>query len=98
MSDMSDAQHDAEAHTKTLVDDIKALREDLARMANIVEELVRRRANDAAEEVTRQAERAWDDAGKFADDASRAVEANPLGAVGGAFGLGLLLGLLFGRR
>ncbi|MDE2463389.1 MAG: hypothetical protein KGO02_06720 [Alphaproteobacteria bacterium] len=95
---MSDVQRDAEARVRGIADEIKNLREDLARMGSIVEELVRRRANDAVDEVTRRAEKAWEDAGRMSDEAAKVLEANPVATIGGAFGLGILVGLLFGRR
>jgi ElaB/YqjD/DUF883 family membrane-anchored ribosome-binding protein len=98
MSDMSEVQRDAEARVRKIADEMKTLRDDLARMGSIVEELVRRRANDAVDEVTRRAEKALEDAGRLSDEAAKVIEANPLTTVGGAFGLGVLIGLLFGRR
>jgi ElaB/YqjD/DUF883 family membrane-anchored ribosome-binding protein len=83
---------------KALLGEIKTLREDFARMGGVVEDLVRHRAGKAADEVGRRAERAWDGVNTAAEGASRAMEDNPLAAVGGAFGLGLLIGMLFSRR
>lgn len=82
-----------------LLAEIKHLREDFTRMGTIVEDLVRNRTNAAADEVGRRAERAWDDVSKTADNAARTLEQNPMATLGGAFGLGLLFGILFsGRR
>ena len=81
-----------------LLGEIKHLREDFARMGTVVEDLVRNRANAAKDEVGRRAERAWEDVGKKAENAAHAMEQNPVATVGGAFGLGLLIGMLFSRR
>lgn len=98
MSNMSGVEKSAEAHLKGVAEEIKQLREDIARMGGIVEDLVRRRANEAVDEVTRRAERAWEDAGRLTEDAQHAMEKNPVATIGGAFGLGLLMGILFARR
>lgn len=82
-----------------LVAEIKHLREDFTRMGNVVEDLVRNRANAAADEVGRRAERAWDNVNKTAESTAHTLEQNPMATLGGAFGLGLLFGMLFsGRR
>jgi ElaB/YqjD/DUF883 family membrane-anchored ribosome-binding protein len=78
--------------------EIKHMREDFARMGNVVEDLVRHKAGAAADEVGRQAGRAWDGVNRTADGAAQAMEQNPVATVGGAFGLGLLIGMLFSRR
>lgn len=92
---MSDRQ---DPDLQALMGEIKHLREDFARMGNVVEDLVRHRANAAKDEVNRRAERVWDDVGKTAESATHTMEQNPVATVGGAFGLGLLIGMLFGRR
>ena len=67
-------------------------------MGSVVEDLVRHRASAAAGEATRRAEQAWDDVNRTAEGAAQAMEQNPVATVGGAFGLGLLIGMLFSRR
>lgn len=84
---------------EALTTEIKQLREDFTRTAKVLEELVRHRGNAAAAEATRRAEKAWDDVGRTAESAAQTLEQNPLASLGGAFGLGLMLGMLFsGRR
>lgn len=83
---------------QALLAEIKHLREDFARMGTVVEDLVRHRADAAKDEVNRRAERAWDDVSRSAESATQAIEQNPVATVGGAFGLGLLIGMLFSRR
>ena len=81
-----------------LLAEIKHLRDDFARMGTTVEDLVRNRANSAADEVGRRAERAWDDVSKTAESAAHKLEQTPMATLGGAFGLGLLFGMLFSSR
>lgn len=83
---------------QALLAEIKHMREDFARMGGVVEDLVRHRANAAKDEVGRRAERAWEEVNRKAESATQAMEQNPLASLGGAFGLGLLIGMLFSRR
>lgn len=83
---------------QALMGEIKHLREDFARMGTVIEDLVRHRAEAARDEVGRRAEKAWDGMNRTADTATAAMEQNPVATVGGAFGLGLLIGMLFSRR
>lgn len=84
---------------EALAAEIKQLREDFARAGKVLEELVRHRGNAAAAGATRRAEKAWDDVSRTAESAAQTLEQNPMATVAGAFGLGLVLGMLFsGRR
>ena len=92
MSDKPDADLEA------LAGEIKHLREDFARVAKVVEELVRHRGSAAAAEAGRRAGQAWDDVSRTAESAAQTLEQNPLATLAGTFGLGLILGMLFGGR
>ena len=92
---MSDQQ---DPDIQALMAEIRHLREDFGRMGSVVEDLVRHRAGAAAGEASRRAEQAWDDVSRTAEGAARVMEQNPVATVGGAFGIGLLIGILFGRR
>ena len=92
---MADKQ---DSDVQALLAEIKHLREDFARMGTVVEDLVRHRAGAAADDVGRRAEHAWDEVSKTAEGAAQAMEQNPVATVGGAFGIGLLIGMLFSRR
>jgi len=92
MSETSDAD------VQALAGQIKSLREDFARVGRVVEEMVRRRGSAAMADAAQTAEKAWDEMGEVGAAAVKTMEQNPLATLAGAFGLGLLLGLLFGRR
>jgi ElaB/YqjD/DUF883 family membrane-anchored ribosome-binding protein len=93
MNDKPDADLDA------LAAEVKNLREDFGRVGKVLEELVRHRGSAAATEATRRAERAWDEVNRKAENATQTLEQNPLATLAGAFGLGMVLGMLFsGRR
>jgi len=84
---------------QALAAEVKHLREDFARVGTVVEDLVRHRASAAAGEASRRANEAWDEINRTAENAAHTIEQNPLSTIGGAFGLGLVLGMLFsGRR
>ena len=88
-----------DADLEALAAEVKNLREDFGRVGKVLEELVRHRGNAAAAEATRRAERAWDEVSQKAETAAQTMEQNPLATLAGAFGLGMVLGMLFsGRR
>ena len=83
---------------EALAAEIKQLREDFARTGKVLEELVRHRGSAAAGEAGRRAGEAWDDVNRTAESAAQTLEQNPLATLAGTFGLGLILGMLFGGR
>lgn len=93
---MSDKQ---EPDVQALAGEIKHLREDFGRIGRVLEEFVRHRGSAAAAEASRTAGQAWEEVSKTAETAAQTLEKKPLATLAGAFGLGLLLGMLFsGRR
>ncbi len=92
---MSDKQ---DPDVKALLAEIKNLRDDFGRMGGVIDDLVRHRASAATGEAARRAEKAWDEVNRTAEGAAHAMEQNPVATVGGAFGIGLLIGMLFSRR
>ena len=93
---MSDKKNDPDV--QALAAEMKHLREDFSRIGKVLEELLRNRGAAAAAEAGRTAEKAWDEVSKTAQSASQIVEQNPLATLASAFGIGLLFGMLFGRR
>lgn len=87
-----------DADIEALAAEIKQLREDFARAGRALEELVRHRGGAAASEASRRAGEAWDDVSRTAESAAETLERNPLATLAGTFGLGLILGMLFGGR
>lgn len=87
-----------ELDMQSLAAEITHLREDFGRIGKMVETIVRHRGSAAAAEAGRTAEQAWDDVGRTAEKAAKVVEQNPLATLAAAFGLGLLMGMLFGGR
>ncbi len=89
----------ADPDLQALAGEIQHLREDFTRIRAVLEELIRHRGGAAAAQATKTAERAWDEVNRTAESAAHKLEERPLTTIGSAFGIGLLLGLLFsGRR
>lgn len=82
-----------------LVGELKQLRDDIARMTESFVGSARRQSGEAASRVRSAAEDTWSDAVHATADVARRIEDQPLVATAIAFGIGLLLGMLFlGRR
>jgi ElaB/YqjD/DUF883 family membrane-anchored ribosome-binding protein len=87
------------------ITDITELQEDLARLSRNVAALIQSQAVSARDKVTDTASELYEtgvdyaetaerQVKGFADELGRQVEKNPLGAIGIAFGIGYIIGLL----
>jgi ElaB/YqjD/DUF883 family membrane-anchored ribosome-binding protein len=74
------------------------LRADLGRISDTLKDVVKHGREEAVGKATEAAQKLQDEIGRRADRLSREIEQKPLTAVFTAFGLGVLLGLLFGGR
>lgn len=83
---------------KKLSDDVGELKAGFTKIADTLAELVRQRSQEAAARVERVAEDAWAETKEKFGDVKQKIHEEPVVAVGIAFGAGLLIGLLFGRR
>lgn len=83
---------------KKLSDDVGDLKAGFSKIADTLSELVRQRGQEAAARVERAAEDTWADAKEKFEGVKQKIHEEPVVAVGVAFGVGLLVGLLFGRR
>jgi len=83
---------------KKLSDDVGELKAGFSKIADTLADLVRQRGQEAAARIERTAEDTWAEAkDKFAG-VKQKIHEEPVTAVGIAFGVGLLVGLLFARR
>ena len=89
--------------------DLARIREDLARLKDVLKESGReeiaaarerleREARKLMEELRRSSAKVTDEGRRQVERIEREIESHPLQSLGLAFGLGLLLGVLFGRR
>jgi ElaB/YqjD/DUF883 family membrane-anchored ribosome-binding protein len=84
---------------KTLRAELANLRADLGRISETLKDVVKHGREEAVGKATEAAEKLRDEIGRRTERLSREIEQKPLTAVFTAFGLGVLLGMLFrGRR
>ena len=88
----------ANEDVKKLSDDVGELKVGFAKIAETLSDLVRQSSQEAAARVERAAEDTWAEAKEKFEDVKQKIHDEPVVAVGVAFGVGLLVGLLFGRR
>jgi ElaB/YqjD/DUF883 family membrane-anchored ribosome-binding protein len=87
-----------EADIQALIAEMKTLRADFARIGEILKDTARHGAQDASETVRETAEQGWHDAKSTAQNLFEEMEQRPLQSALTIFGVGVLLGILFGRR
>jgi ElaB/YqjD/DUF883 family membrane-anchored ribosome-binding protein len=83
---------------KKLSDDVGELKAGFSRIAETLADLVRQRGQEAASRFENAAEDTWAEAKEKLQGVKQKIHEEPVTAVIAAFGIGLLLGLLFGRR
>ncbi|MFO0989287.1 MAG: hypothetical protein U1F37_18310 [Alphaproteobacteria bacterium] len=83
---------------KTLRAELANLRADLGRISETLKDVVRHGRDEAVGKAAETAEKLQDEIGRRTERLSREIEQKPLTAVFTAFGLGVVLGLLFGGR
>jgi ElaB/YqjD/DUF883 family membrane-anchored ribosome-binding protein len=88
------SQTDIEA----LAAEMKTLRADFARIGELLKDAAKNRTAEAADAIRERAERHWDDAKDTAQTVLKEMEQRPVQSALAIFGIGVLLGLLVGRR
>lgn len=88
----------AEADNDTLHKELNQLRSDIAALKSTIKDLVAERSNAAYDGVRRTAKKTTEQASQAADAVGHEIAERPLTSVLGAFGIGLLIGVLFNRR
>lgn len=91
-----DAENDADM--EALREDLAQLRTDLSRIEETLKAIVSQRANETYDRVRGTAESMAREASEAVDSLGRDIAARPLTNVATAFSVGVLLGMLFGRR
>jgi ElaB/YqjD/DUF883 family membrane-anchored ribosome-binding protein len=87
-----------EADVRALSDELKQLRAEFTKLGQLLESTARNAGNEAAQAARATGERAWSEVKKSADDLAQRIESRPVTAAATAFGIGVVLGLLFGGR
>jgi ElaB/YqjD/DUF883 family membrane-anchored ribosome-binding protein len=88
-----------ESDVETLSDEVKRLRADFAKVAEILKTTAGHASEEAANQARAAGEKAWAGARSTADELLQRIESRPVSSTATAFGIGIILGLLFaGRR
>jgi ElaB/YqjD/DUF883 family membrane-anchored ribosome-binding protein len=87
-----------ESDVRALSDELKQLREEFTRIARLLESAAKNAGNEAAQAARATGERAWSEVRRGADELQSRIEARPVTSAATAFGIGIVLGLLFGGR
>ena len=81
-----------------LIAELKQLRSEFGKLGEILQDTARSAGEDAMRKASAARDRVMDEARDRADDFAQSVRKEPLLFTAGAFGIGILLGLLFGGR
>lgn len=88
-----------DADIKALQAEIKELRADFAKVTETLRDLVRHGGAEAGAKARESGEKLWDEARKHVLGVTHEIEEKPMTAAVTAFGIGVVLGMLFcGRR
>jgi len=87
-----------EADVEAISEEIKQLRADIERIICLLGQTARHGGDEAYRQAREASERAWNEAKSTAGDVVNRIETKPLQSAIAAFGIGLILGLLFGSR
>ena len=87
-----------ESDVQALSDELKRLRAEFTKLGQLLESAARNAGSEAAQAARATGERAWSEVKKSADDLTQRIEARPVTSAATAFGIGVVLGLLFGAR
>jgi ElaB/YqjD/DUF883 family membrane-anchored ribosome-binding protein len=87
-----------ESDVQALSDELKQLRAEFTKLGQLLESAARNAGSEAAQAARATGERAWSEVKKSADDLTQRIEARPVTSAATAFGIGVVLGILFGAR
>lgn len=88
----------AEADYEALRKELDQLRADIAALTDTLKDVASDRANAAYDKVRRSTQRAQEQATQAMDSVGHEIGERPFTSVLGAFFLGILIGMLSGRR
>ena len=94
--------HTMSANTEADIDALKAemrkLRDDFGKIGELLKATAKHGSADAADAIRERAERHWNDAKNTAQTVFKEMESRPVQSAITIFVVGIILGLLFGRR
>jgi ElaB/YqjD/DUF883 family membrane-anchored ribosome-binding protein len=89
---------DTETNVDALATEFKQLRTEFARIASLLEQTARSAGAEAAQRARAAGDRVWAETQSGADQVADKIKEQPLASAGIAFAIGILFGLIFGRR
>lgn len=89
---------ETERNIDALAGEFKQLRTEFTRLASLLEQTARSAGAEAANRARAAGDRVWAETQSGADQVAEKIKEQPLASAGIAFGVGILLGLIFGRR
>lgn len=92
------ADTETNANVDALAGEFKQLRSEFARIAELLERTARSAGAEAASRARAAGDYVWSETQSHADDVAERIKEQPLASAGIAFGIGVLFGLIFGRR
>jgi ElaB/YqjD/DUF883 family membrane-anchored ribosome-binding protein len=87
-----------DASIEALQAEIKQLRADLGKLSETFRDAVRQGSAEAVNRARESGEKLWGEAKKRAHGVTEEIEEKPVTAAITAFGLGIILGILFSSR
>jgi ElaB/YqjD/DUF883 family membrane-anchored ribosome-binding protein len=87
-----------EADVQALAEEVKQLRAQIDKIVGLLGQTARHGGDEAYRQARDAGGRAWGEAKTYADDITHRIEAKPVQSALAAFGIGMILGLIFGRR
>ncbi|HTT83934.1 MAG TPA: hypothetical protein VMF67_10670 [Rhizomicrobium sp.] len=87
-----------ESEVQALSDELKQLRAEFVRLGQLLESAARTASTEAAQAALATGERAWGEVRNRADELAGRIESRPVTSAATAFGIGVILGLLFSSR
>src|SRR5436190_20543286 len=98
MSDANQGMGSNDGDIESLRAEFKNLRDDFAKIGDILKDVARNRGAEAADRIRSTAERGWSEARSTAQNVLEEMEERPLGTAMIVFAAGMLFGLLLGSR
>ena len=89
---------DTETNVEALAGEFRQLRSEFARIAQLLEQTARSAGAEAAARARAAGDYVWSETQTTADHVAEKIKEQPLASAGVAFGIGVLLGLIFGGR
>ena len=98
MSNGNEGMGSSDADLQSLRAEFKNLRDDFAKIGDILKDVARNRGAEAADRIRSTAEKGWSEARSTAQNVLEEMEERPLGTAMIVFAAGMLFGLLLGSR